>query len=988
MDNVRPIDPKRGQGPKKPKPKKARPGSSRRRRIIIAVVAAVVVAVLALSGRIFGLYVDWLWFGEVGFTPVFWTRFWWHIVIAVIGFAVFFAIVWPNVELARRLAPSYRVTSSGDLLEPRSDGVKRWVGWGGLVVCVLAALVAASSISSDWETFLLYLKQVPFGQTDPVFGHDTGFYVFSLPMWQALQGFVFAALVVALIFTAIMHLIMGGIDFITKPAPGAQQGQPRTADPRNPFGAARAPAQIPQIDLKLGGRAVAHLSAILAAIFVVTGVGQLFRGWKLVYSTAGAVYGAGYTDVNVRLPLMYALMAIAFALAAVLVWNVWKRRQWWPLAIGVWIVALIVLRGVVPAVYQSLIVNPNQLTKEREYIANNIAATRAAYKLDEIEQQPLSPKEPLTAQKLMANQPTLRNTRLWDPNTLVTSYRQLQELRPYYAFLDADVDRYTVNGVYRQTMLSARELNIDGLPAQAQTWVNQHITYTHGFGVAMSAVNQVTNDGSPDFLVQDIPPQSVKGLEIEQPRIYYGERGTGYSLVRTKDKEFDYPGPNGDVYANYRGSGGIPISPFLNRLAFCVRFGTIKFFTTSSIESQSRIIIRNSIQERIADAAPFLALDHDPYMVIAQGRLWWVQDAYTTTDRVPYSTPQSGVNYLRNSVKIVVDAYNGTMTYFVFDPEDPLLRTYQAAYPSLFTPRDEMPQELLDHLRYPEDLFNVQAEIYASYHVDEPDVLYNKGDQWQIPDNVSLTGPGRMDAYYVIMKLPGNPKEEFLLMLPFVPNGRQNMIAWLGARSDMPGYGTALNYVFSSSYTVFGPSQVEATINQDPAISAQRTLWGQQGSQVIMGNLLVTPIEDSLLYVQPLYLQSTNTQLPQLKRVIVFYRAPAPAGGQGNAEQVVAMEPTLGEALVAAFGEAYDPGSSSGPPGAGDGTGGGTPTPGPTPSPGGTGGPVSAEARALILQANQQFEAAQTALKAGDFAEYGRQVELLQDTLTQLQTLP
>ena len=975
MDNVRPIDPKRGQGPKKKAPAR----DHRRRRIVIAVVVLAVVVVLALSGRILGLYVDWLWFGEVGFRPVFWTRFWWHIVVAVVAFAVFFAIIWPNVELARRLAPSYRVTSSGDLLEPRSDRVKRWVGWGGLAVCVLAALIAASSLSSDWQTFLLYLKQVPFGQTDPVFGKDVGFYVFSLPVWQAVQGFVFGALVVALILTAVMHLIMGGIDFIAKPAPGAQQGQQRFTDPRNPFGAARTPTQIPQIDLKLGGRAVAHLSAILAAIFIVTGIGQLFRGWKLLYSTAGAVYGAGFTDIHVRLPMMYALMAVAFAIAAVLIWNVWRRRQWWPFVIGVWIVALIVLRGIVPAVYQSLIVNPNQLTKEREYIAHNIAATKTAYKLNEIEKQPLSPKSPLTPAKLEANQPTLRNIRLWDPNTLVTSYRQLQELRPYYAFLDADVDRYTVNGVYRETMLSARELNIDGLPSQAQTWVNQHITYTHGFGVAMSAVNQVTNDGSPDFLVQDVPPQSVKGLEIEQPRIYYGERGTGYSLVDTKDKEFDYPGPSGDVYANYKGTGGIPISPFLNRLAFCFRFGTIKFFTTSSLQDRSKIIIRNAIQERISSAAPFLALDQDPYMVIADGRLWWVQDAYTTTDRYPYSTPQSGVNYLRNSVKIVVDAYNGTMTFFVFDPEDPLLRTYQTAYPSLFTPKDKMPQALLDHLRYPEDLFNVQAEVYSSYHVDSPDVLYNKGDQWQIPDNVSLSGPGRMDAYYVIMKLPGNPKEEFLLMLPFVPNGRQNMISWLGARSDLPGYGTALNYVFSSSYTVFGPSQVEATINQDPAISAQRTLWGQQGSEVIMGNLLVTPIEDSLLYVQPLYLQSTQTQLPQLQRVIVFYRAPAPAGGQGNAEQVVAMEPTLGEALAAAFGESFDPGTSSG---------GVTPTPGPTPSPGATGGPVSAQARVLIAQANQQFEAAQTALRAGDFAEYGRQIELLKATLSQLQTLP
>ncbi len=572
---------------------------------------------------------------------------------------------------------------------------------------------------------------------------------------------MFGALIASLVLAAIMHVVMGGIDLTQTAGRRGAQGPggagEEEAGQASPFARAQRAAapQLPQIDIKLGGRAVAHLSGILAAIFVVVGVGQLFRGWSLLYSTAGAIYGAAYTDVHIRLPLTYVTMGIAFLLAAVLVWNIWRRRQWWPVAIAVWIVALIVLRGIVPAAYQSLIVNPNQLTKERAYIANNLKATREAYQLNNITQTNLSPKTPLTPQKLADNEPTLRNIRLWDPATLVTSYRQLQELRPYYSFLDADVDRYTVGGVYRETMLSPRELNIDGLPSQAQTWVNQHITYTHGFGVAMSAVNQVTADGSPDFLVQDIPPQSVPGLEITQPRIYYGERGTGYSLVKTKDKEFDYPGANGDVYDTYKGSGGIPISPLLNRLAFSVKFGTIKFFTTSSIESQSRIIIRNSIQPRIRDAAPFLTLDHDPYMVIADGRLWWVQDAYTTTARYPYSTPQSGVNYLRNSVKIVVDAYNGSMKYYVFDPTDPLLKAYQAAYPSLFTPKDQMPQPLLDHLRYPEDLFNVQAEVYSTYHVDNPDVLYNKGDQWAIPDNVALSGPGRMEAYYVIMRLPG-----------------------------------------------------------------------------------------------------------------------------------------------------------------------------------------------------------------------------------------
>ena len=413
----------------------------------------------------------------------------------------------------------------------------------------------------------------------------------------------------------------------------------------------------------------------------------------MLYSTAGAIYGAAYTDVNVRLPLTYVTMAIALLLAAVLVWNVWRRRQWWPLTIAVWVVALVVLRGIVPAAYQSLIVNPNQLSKERDYIASNLDATKKAYDLNGIEQVPLLPTDALTPQRLEANQPTLRNIRLWDPRTLVTSYRQLQELRPYYVFLDADIDRYTVNGVYRQTMLSARELNIEGLPPQAQTWVNQHITYTHGFGVAMSAVNQVTADGSPDFLVQDVPPRSAPGLEIEQPRIYYGERGTDYTLVNTTEAEFDYPAADGDVYTSgYTGSGGVPISPILNRLAFSVRYGTIKFFTTSALQSESRLIFRNNIRDRVQAAAPFLELDPDPYMVIADGRLWWIQDAYTTTDRYPYSTPQGELNYLRNSVKIVIDAYNGSMVFYAWDEEDPLLQALQGVYPDFFTPTERDPR--------------------------------------------------------------------------------------------------------------------------------------------------------------------------------------------------------------------------------------------------------------------------------------------------------
>ena len=672
-------------------------------------------------------------------------------------------------------------------------------------------------------------------------------------------------------------------------------------------------------------------------------------------------------------------MVLAFVLAGLLVWNIWRRSQWWPATVAIWIVALIVVRGVVPAAYQSLVVNPNQLAKEREYLARNLSSTRQAYDLAQITKRPLTQSTRLTAADLNKNEATLRNIRLWDPDTLVTSYRQLQELRPYYSFLDADVDRYTVNGVYRQTMLSARELNIDGLPSQAQTWVNQHITYTHGFGVAMSAVNQVTADGSPDFLVQDVPPRSAKGLEISQPRIYYGEKGTDYTLVRTTEQEFDYPGREGDVYRRYEGSGGVPVSPVLTRLALSVHFGTIKFFTTSAITDESRIILRNNIKERIATAVPFLRQDADPYMVIARGRLWWIADLYSTSDRYPYSTPEGDLNYVRNAVKVVIDAYNGTMRLYVANDVDPLIKAYAQIFPDLFEPMSDMPQELIEHVRYPEDLFNVQASIYSTYHVDSPDVLYNKGDQWAIPEGIGTQGRQRMPAYYVIMRLPGEEREEFLQILPFVPNGRRNMISWIGAQSDVPDYGNIVNYQFSQSTTVVGPNQVQGFIQQDPEISQQRSLWDQQGSNVILGNLLVVPIEDSLLYVQPLYLEAEDNRLPQLKRVIVFYRSPG-REDDPNAEQVVAMRNTLDEALVAAFGEAARVDDGEGPAQPPDGE---TEPSGPGAEQGG----LSAEALGLVKQANSQFEASQRALRNGDFAEYGRQVDALQKTLQQLQRL-
>jgi uncharacterized protein len=924
----------------------------RRFRIGFALLGALLL--VGGFGAFADFYVDWLWFGEVNLRVVFWRSLGAKLLTGV-GFGlVFLAVFYGNIAIALRLAPRYRALEIIGMVEPTKDSVRTLVRRVARVLSLVAAVIVALSAANEWLTFLRARHATPFGVEDPVFHRDIGFYVFTLPAWDYVHSFFVTTTLAALIAVALVYAVLGGVSFGTRERP----------------------------ELGIQDRALSHVSLLLGAVFVLVGLGYVMQRWELLFSTSGVVFGAGYTDLHARLPALGGMVLVAWIIAALLAANLrWHRARLLGFAIAGWVVALVVLRAIVPAVMQSLVVNPNQGSKEADYIGWNIQATRAAYALDRIESANLSLKGDLTRTKLEANDATIRNIRLWDPGTLLNSYRQLQELRPYYTFTDVDVDRYEVNGVYRQTMLSARQLNTPGLPAQAQTWVNQHITYTHGFGITVSTVNQVTSDGSPDFVVQDIPLVSnAPSLAVDQPRIYYGETGGDYKLVRTKDPEFDYPGPEGDVYRAYDGHGGIPIGSFFNKLCFAFEFGTIKFFTISSIDAGSRIIIKNDIRKRLAAAAPFLSFDSDPYIVVADGRLYWMVDAYTATGRYPYSQPSGDLNYLRNSVKAVVDAYDGTLAFYAFEPHDPLLATYMKIFPGMFRPKAQMPATLMKHVRYPEDLFSVQARIFTSYHVTNQSELYNKGDQWEIPNKVSITGSGDMAAYYVIMRLPGESQEELVLMLPFSPNGRSNMIGWLGARSDGANYGRAVSIAFPPSQTVYGPAQVEAAVNQDPTISSQRTLWGQQGSQVIFGNLLVVPVEDSLLYVQPLYIESQQTKLPQFKRVVVFYRAPAgakalPSGDQQN----VVMASTLEAALDQIFGKKSEPPEPkivAVPPEA--------PPPGPEAP---TSAIVSTRAKELIVRANREFEAGEKALKAGDFAGYGRQQQALKKTLGELGSL-
>ena len=923
--------------------RKRKDGSARSRslqiRIAIGVVGvAVVVALLVVFLR---YYVDWLWFGEVGLRGFFWKRITLHVIVGPVFAVVFFAILYGNVLIACRFAPKFRPIEGVDVTEAVSPMAVRRVRQAGLALSLIGAVIVGFVTSGSWLTFAQALNAISFGTTDPIFHHDLSFYVFSLPAWQYMYTFLFATLIVATILSILARLALGGV--LT------QEGAVKVAEepPGRPDAVKQARRALELAGTHIDRGFVAHISALLAALFILGGAGYVLKAWNLLYSTSGAVFGAGYTDVHLRLPLYRGLMGLAVALGIALIYNAvrGRRLRWPPIALGVWIAALIVLLGIVPAAFQGLSVNPNELAKETPYIANNIAATRSAYALTAVTATPYSLQGDLSSAELEESSVTVSNIRLWDPEVLLRSYTQLQELRPYYTFTSVSVDRYLVNNVYTQTMLAPRELRVSGLPAQAQTWVNQHITYTHGYGVTLSAVNQVASGGSPDFLIQDVPVvSSDPALKITEPRIYYGLTGTNYVLVKTKNQEFDYPGPNGDEYTTYTGSGGIPVGSFINKLGLTLRFGAISFLTSSAITDDTHVILHNNIKERLATAAPFLQFDDSPYMVIADGKLYWIADAYTTTDSVPYSTPNGSLNYMRNSVKVVIDAYNGSIDLYTFDPSDPLIRVYEKIFPGMFKPASEMPASLQAHVRYPEDFFTTQSQLFATYHVTDPALLYNKGNQWEIPGNLAISGEAAMTPYYMIMRLPGETRDEFVLILPYTPNGRSNMIAWLGAQSDAPNYGNAVSFEFPSSLNVYGPAQVEAAINQDPTISGQRTLWGQEGSTVIFGNLLTVPIGNSLLYVQPLYLESEQTQLPQVQRIIVFYRSPSanpnlPSGQQQN----VVMAPSLGEALASIFGGATSPGTQ----------------PGTTPPPGTQ--PTSPRVAELIAQADAQYAAAQAA---------------------------
>ncbi len=917
------------------------PAKSLRLRQLLPWLVAITLLLVFSGGMVHLLTESW-WFESVGYSSVFWLRVQWQLGLGLGAFALYGGVLWANYALAQRLTRDrpYRFLSRYSDLTQREQ-LGKLLNLGVLGLIFILSLGVALGAATGWQTVLQFLNPTDFDTVDPIFGRDIGFYIFQLPLWQALQGGLMGLLVWALMIAAAVYALKGEV----RPERGWKYF--------------------------LTGEAKAHVCLLLAAIAVLLALGFWLDRYSLLYSDSGVIFGAGYTDVHARLQSYWLMGFVTLAVGALFLIALGRSGFSLPIfGIVIYLGVLILVNGLYPWFQQNFIVEPNELTIERPYIEHNIAFTREAYNLTSVTSEPFPAENNLSRAVVEANGPTVGNIRLWDYAPLLSTYKQLQEIRLYYSFEDVDIDRYTLNGDYRQVTLSARELPVEQLPPEAQNWINRQLKFTHGFGVVMSPVNQVTSNGLPEFFIRNVPPVSTVDVPLDQPRIYYGESTRNYIFTGANTDEFDYP--EGDTNAAYRytGAGGVPLNSLLRRLAYAYDLGNVRLLISNYFSAETRIHYHRVITDRVRQVAPFLTFDGDPYPALIDGRIKWILDGYTSSDRYPYSEPlnrrtdlvslvdsanplmRNGVNYIRDAVKVFVDAYDGSLEFYARDSEDPLLTTYSSIFPDVFKPMGEMPAGYREHLRYPQDIFTVQAQMYRAYHMENPEVFYNREDLWRFPEHVEDDVVTAMEPYYIIMKLPRLAQEEFLQILPFTPANRDNMIAWMAGGSDGDNYGRLLLYEFPKQELVFGPTQIEARISQTPEISEQLTLWSQQGSGVIRGTLLVIPVEQSLLYVQPIYLRADQGELPELRRVIVAY-----------GDRVV-MRETLDQSLDAIFGEARAPQPES--------------------SPAESTTPLPTNMADLIQAALESYENGQQALQQGDWQRYGEAQRQLESVLRQL----
>jgi uncharacterized membrane protein (UPF0182 family) len=867
-----------------------------------------------LSSRLVDFFTDYFWFDEVGYLGVFFTVLKTKIMLGAVAFALFFAFMYINIRVALK----------------NTNGLKFLLIYSGaiLIISLLFGLYA----SLKWDIVLSYLNQVPFNLHDPIFGQDISFYVFSLPFYNFLLNSLFAVIILSGIGAALIYLINGGILNQLE-----SQADPRYEKVINVL-------RIPE------GTKI-HFAVITGLFTLLLAIKFYLMRFDILYTSKKAFFGAGYADINIQLDVITVMIAVTILVCVLFFLSIRNVNIKLPLAGIIFIIILFAGGSFLTDMVQQYKVLPDEYNIEKPYIENSIKYTRLAFDLEDIEQIDFPVSDNLTLNDLEKNTKTIENIRLWDWRPLLTAYKQLQLIRTYYEFKDVDINRLTINGEYRQIAMSAREIDSRKFQEQARTWVNERLVFTHGYGIAMSPVRGVSKEGLPQFYIKDVPPRS-EFFDITGPEIYFGELDYDYVIVATTNPEFDYPSGDSNVYTIYKGTGGVSLRSGLMKLAMALRFGDINILISDSIQPESRILFRRNINERIRTIAPFLQYDKDPYVAFSEGRLYWIIDGYTVTNRFPYSEPAGGINYIRNPVKAVIDAYNGSVgLYLLNGSNDPIIETYSAMFPDLFKPISLMPDGLKSQLRYPEDMFSVQATKYALYHMKDPGVFYNREDVWEIPEELYEDSKIEMQPYYLITKLPGFEHEEFILLLPFTPREKKNMIAWMAARNDMPQYGERIVYMFPKEKLVYGPMQIEARIDQNPEISQSFTLWSQSGSRVIRGNLLVIPVEDSLLYVEPIYLRSDQRDaIPELKRVIVVY-------GDN-----ITMQETLDEAIAVIFGgEAPERPFIPVVPVDDNGT-----------------------TQELIQQAVEHYEKAQQFLKEGDLESFGRELKLMGRILEKL----
>jgi len=880
-------------------------------RWLIAIGVLIAIFVLASISK--GIYTDWLWFGSLGYSSIYTTILTTKIWLFFAGAFGFLALLLASLFVARRLSPP----SQGNLLTgQRLLFVRRAIDIGILTTAALISLIFGLVTSGHWEMALRFIHGANFNVVEPLLERDVGFYVFRLPLYNFIQNWLVWAVVLTLLFTATVYVLNIGF---------------------NRAGFTR--------------RVKGHLFALGAIIFFLIAWSYRLNIFDLLYSERSIIFGAGYTDEHAQLLAWRLLIVITIICGLLMIVGIYRRGWRWLFGpIALWVAFAIIFGSIYPAIMQRFQVEPSELARETYYIRNNIQFTRLAFGLDRIEVRDIPIEAAPKEEDIIQNSATINNIRLWDYRPIKDTYNQIQSIRLYYDFNDIDIDRYQIDDSYRQVLIGARELSPEKLTAAAQTWVNRRLQYTHGYGVTMSPTNEVTEQGMPNLFIKDVPP--IGAIRIKRPEIYFGEKTEGYVIVNTRIAEFDYPKGDTNVFTHYEAKSGISLDSFLRKLAFTWQLGDLNILISDELAEESRLLYRRNIQERVSHIAPFLKLDSDPYIVIDDGQLYWIQDAYTVSDRYPYSQPDvSGINYIRNSVKVVINAYNGAVTFYLIDPGDAVANTYAAIFPALFRPIDEMPETLRQHLRYPFDLFQIQSSVYQTYHMTDPRVFYNKEDLWTIPVETYADAERNLEPYYIIMRLPGEEQEEFVLMLPFTPKKKDNMITWLAARSDGDKYGKLIAYNFPKDKLIYGPRQIEARISQNPTITEQFTLWGQKGSQVIRGSLLVIPIEKSILYVEPVYLRAEKGQLPELKRVVIA------SGDQ------IAMKETLAESLSAIYT--------------------GLPKeelPAPTPTP-----PArSDKLTELAKQAQEHYNKAQEYLKAGDWTGWGEELDKMSEALRQM----